>query len=225
MIFPIGDTNVKGGTKPLISYSLIFLNIVIFIYSLTLGDNIAEFYKSFATIPYDIMQGNGYSTLLSNTFLHGGLLHLLGNMLFLWIFADNIEAIMGNFWFLAFYLCGGIFASLAHVLFSQASTIPSLGASGALSAIMGAYMIFFPKSQIKVLVVFLFKNFYVSAIYFLGLWFAVQLFSSFSEIGKDPNASGTAWWAHIGGFVFGLVVAYILKKNQIINPDNYYIRV
>lgn len=224
MIFPIGDTNVHGGAKPYVTYTFIALNILVFLYSVSLGDGLLQFYNDYATIPRNIMDGYGYLTLLTNTFLHGGLMHILGNMLFLWIFSDNVEAVMGNVAFILFYLSGGIFASLAHVLTNQQSIIPSLGASGALSAVMGAYLVFFPKSKVKVLVLFLFRNVHISALYFLGAWFAMQLYSSFSDMGRNENEGGTAWWAHIGGFIFGVGLAYILKRYHIVKPEKYYLK-
>ena len=221
MIFPVGDENIIGGSKPFVSYSLIAINVLVFIYMLSLGDGVNDFYLSYATIPVEILQGNDYYTLLSNTFLHGGIMHIAGNMLFLWIFSDNIEAVMGNTRFTLFYLAGGIIASLAHVLFNQSSGIPALGASGAMSAVMGAYLVFFPQSKVKVLVIFLFKNVNISALYFLGAWFAMQLYYSLSSFGGDPNKAGTAWMAHIGGFVFGAAIAFMLTKLDIIDPKDF----
>lgn len=221
MIFPIGDENINTGVKPIFSYGFIALNVLLFIYTFIMNDNqLSAFYQSYVTIPVNILQGEDWLSLLTNMFLHGGLLHLLGNMLFMWIFSDNVEAVLGNLWFLLFYLGGGVFASLSHVFASTSSTIPSLGASGALAAVMGAYLIFFPKSKIKVLVIYLFRNVHISALYFLGIWFVIQLGSSLWEIGKDPDAPGTAWWAHIGGFIFGVVVAFIAKKYQWVKLDD-----
>ncbi len=222
MIFPIGDDNIQGDSKPWITYTLIALNVLIFGYMFFLPSNeIRGIYDVYATTPTEILNGEEFSTLMTNMFLHGGILHLLGNMLFLWIFADNIEIVLGKIPFILFYIAGGVFASLAHVFTNMDSSIPSLGASGALAAVMGAYIVFFPKSRVKVLVIYLFRNIYISAIWFLGAWFAMQLFSSFREIGKDPDSAGTAWWAHIGGFVFGVGVAYILKKMKIVEPQKF----
>jgi membrane associated rhomboid family serine protease len=222
MIFPIGDENIQGASKPYFTYILIALNILIFFYMMTLPQGgIKEIYNNFATTPTEILNGQEFYTLMTNMFLHGGILHLAGNMLFLWIFADNIEIVLGKVYFLFFYLAGGIFASLAHVFSNMGSSIPSLGASGALAAVMGAYLVFFPKSKVKVLVIYLFRNVHISALWFLGAWFAMQLFSSFSQIGSDPNSAGTAWMAHIGGFVFGFLVAFGLKKMGIVNPSKY----
>lgn len=225
MIFPIGDENVKNGAKPILSYAFIVINVLVFLYMEFLPeiDTRLIFYH-YGAIPIQILEGKGLLSLVTNTFLHSGWMHIGGNMLFLWIFSDNIEAVLGNIGFLVFYLLGGVIASMVHVYFNQVSGIPAVGASGALSAVMGAYLVFFPKSKIKVLVLILFRKVYISALYFLGLWFVMQLVSSFSEIGKDPNSGGTAWWAHIGGFIFGLMVAFILNKTKIIDTNKYYIK-
>jgi len=222
MIFPIGDENIQGKSKPWLTYVFIGLNILIFAYMFFLSEEgLYGIYDRFATTPVDILRGTNYQSLFSNMFLHGGILHLAGNMLFMWIFADNIEVILGKIGFFLFYIAGGVFASLAHVFTNMSSTIPSLGASGALAAVMGAYLIFFPRSKIKILVIYLFRNVHISALWFLGAWFAMQLVSTVLEIGKDPDASGTAWWAHIGGFVFGVVIAWILKTLKIVDPSAY----
>ncbi len=222
MVFPIGDENIKGSSKPWLTYVLIGINIIIFFLMFILPEGgLIGVYDMYATTPTEIMSGEEYYTLMTNMFLHGGIMHLAGNMLFMWIFADNIEILLGKVYFLAFYLAGGIFASVAHVAFNMSSDIPSLGASGALAAVMGAYLVFFPKSKVKVIVLILFRNMHISAIWFLGIWFATQLYSSISEFGSDPDAGGTAWMAHIGGFVFGVAIAFLLKKSKLVNPDKY----
>ena len=237
MIFPIGDTNVKGGYKPLFSYSLIAINIIIFLIQLSVPGNLV---CEFATIPQDIVHGNKLFTLITSMFMHGGWMHLIGNMMFIWIFADNIEAVNGNIKFIIFYILGGIFASMVHIFFDIytsggittaccipcASTmgcegatqmcsgyVPSLGASGAISAVMGAYIVMFPKSRIKML--FFLMTFELSAIYFLGLWFAEQLISGVGSIGPlSGSGGGVAWWAHIGGFVFGVAYGLLNKRKS-----------
>lgn len=236
MFFPIGDTQISGGYKPIVSYTLIGINVLVFFLQLSSPGNLI---CQFSAIPMDIIKGDSYFTLFSSMFMHGSWMHLLGNMLFLWVFADNIEAKVGSFNFLLFYLAGGIVASFAHIYFSTAgaelsqiaclpcseanpcgegmnissAVIPSLGASGAISAIMGAYLLMFPKSKVKVLVLIFFQSFYVPALIFLGLWFVQQLFSGLGSLGPANAASeGVAWWAHIGGFVFGLLGGLYLKK-------------
>ncbi len=213
MILPIGDDNIEGGHKPIIAYSLLFLNIAIFVYQITLEmDQITYLLNEFGVIPIEIVRGQDLFSLMTSMFLHAGLMHLLGNALFLWIFADNIEAVVGNWRFLIFYIGGGLFASMVHIGIEPASVIPTVGASGAISAVMGCYLIMFPKSRIKML--FIFKTFYISALLFLGIWFAQQLFSGIGTISANSadEAGGVAWWAHIGGFVYGVFFGWLFKQ-------------
>lgn len=213
MIFPIGDDNIVGGHKPLVSYTLIAVNVAIFVFQLTLLQ-VDGFLTHYGVLPGEIVQGQDLFTLMTSMFLHGGLMHLLGNMLFLWIFADNIEAVIGSTLFLAFYTVGGLFASAVHIFTDMNSMIPTVGASGAISAVMGAYLVMFPKSRIKMVFIIFFKTFHLPAIAFLGLWFAQQLLSGVGSYAPDTAAEGggVAWWAHIGGFVYGLVLGWIFKK-------------
>ena len=228
MIFPIGDTQVEGGYKPVIAYSFIAINILVFFYEVSLGAGTNQFLHTFGSIPSEIMNGEDYYTLFTSMFLHGGWMHLIGNMLFLWVFGDNIEATIGSPKFLLFYLAGGVAASAAHIFFNMGSNIPSVGASGAIAAVLGAYLVMFPKSKIKMLVIILFRNFEIPAIAFLGLWFAQQLISGFGEIGSTADTAGVAWWAHIGGFVFGVMFGFLFKgmirkdvKNKIPTYKDY----
>ncbi len=244
MLFPIGDTNVRGGSRPFFSYSFIALNVLIFLLQLNVEGNLV---CNFATIPISIINGENLYTLITSMFLHGGWMHLLGNMMFLWVFADNIEAVIGNGRFFTFYLLGGLFATGAHIaadlLFPGVASaaccapcdvvsacetaeqacpgsIPSLGASGAISAVLGAYLVMFPKSKIKVLIFFFITT--VPAILFLGLWFAEQLISGVGSLGPlTAQSAGVAWWAHIGGFVFGLIYGWI---NRDLTRDVYIVR-
>ncbi len=243
MFFPIGDTQVSGGSKPVFSYLFILFNVLVFLLQVTTeGSLVCEF----STIPLQILKGNDYHTLISSMFMHGGWMHLIGNMLFLWVFADNIEAKIGNFYFILFYIAGGLFATFAHIYAStlgyesgsiacaicnevnpcgdnaniHPAVIPSLGASGAISAVMGAYLVMFPKSQIRVLVLIFFRSFQVPALIFLGLWFIQQLFSGFGSLGPVNAASaGVAWWAHIGGFMFGLAAGLFFKSYYILDAQ------
>lgn len=213
MIFPIGDTQVQGGHRPWFSYSLIFLNIIVFIYQIQLStDQVTTFLYQYGSIPVNIVNGEGYDTLLTSMFLHGGWMHLIGNMLFLWVFADNIEATIGNFRFLLFYLLGGLAAAFLHIFFNLTSPVPAIGASGAISAVLGAYIVLFPKSKVKVMVVIFFGTFQVAAIYFLGFWMIQQLFSGVQSLkGMEESSGGVAWWAHIGGFAFGVLAGLFFK--------------
>lgn len=222
MFFPIGDTQVQGGYKPHVAYTFLGLNILIFLYEFSLGSGINQFLHTYGTIPSEITAGQDYYTLLTSMFLHGGWMHLIGNMLFLWVFGDNIEATIGSVKFFFFYLAGGLTASLTHILFNLGSNIPSVGASGAIAAILGAYLVMFPKSQVKIFVLIIFRNFKIPAIAFLGLWFGQQLISGFGEICKTADTAGVAWWAHIGGFVFGVALG-LLFKGMIRSDDKNYI--
>jgi len=251
MIFPIGDDNVQGGSKPYFSYGLIALNVIIFLIQLSTPGNL---YCEFAAIPSDLLNGENMHTGITSMFLHGGWSHILGNMLYLWIFGDNIEACIGNFRFILFYLLGGVVGSAAHVFLEGgandiianccevcatvggnsipcpveltndstikpcAGSIPSLGASGAISALMGAYLVMFPKSKIKMLVL-IFGSFTIPAFLFLIFWFGQQLFSGFGSIGLT-GSSGVAWWAHIGGFVFGLLIGFLFKDRAMWNHED-----
>lgn len=213
MIFPIGDDQVKGGYFPMFSYAFILLNVAVFVYELTLmqNGNIDAFFMTYGSIPAETIRGERLFTLLTSMFVHGGWLHFVGNMLFLWVFADNIEAVIGNFRFLLFYLIGGLAAHFAHIYFNLDSSVPTIGASGAISAVMGAYLVMFPTSRIKMLfLVFVFR---IPAVLFLGFWIFQQYNQGVASLSIVEESAGVAWWAHIGGFVFG-VLAGIYYRMQ-----------
>lgn len=212
MIFPIGDTQVQGGFKPYVSYTFIVINILVFLYEVSLGAATNNFILTYGSIPIEITAGVDYFTLFTSMFLHAGWMHLIGNMLFLWVFADNIEAKIGSTRFLLFYILGGLAASLGHILTDPSSQIPSVGASGAIAAVMGAYLVMFPKSKIKMLVIVFFKSFEIPAFLFLGFWIGQQLISGLGSLAETEDTGGVAWWAHIGGFVFGLLAGYFFKR-------------
>lgn len=154
-------------------------------------------------------------TLLTCTFLHGGWLHFLGNMWFLWVFGDNVEDRLGHFWFLAFYLLGGVGASLAHYVTDPMSSVPTLGASGAIAAVMGAYMVLYPHARVLTLIpIFIFiQLLWLPAPFFLGIWFLIQLVQGVGQVTMS-SATGVAWWAHIGGFAFGAIAAWLMHKTH-----------
>ena len=215
MFFPIGDDQIRGGAYPFFSYAFLVINILVFLYQITLTESeMLHFLHRFSTIPAYIQEGHHLGTLLSSMFMHGSLMHLIGNMLFLWVFADNIEATIGNLAFALFYLTGGLLASLAHVYFSLGSEIPSLGASGAISAVLGAYLIMFPRSQVKVLVflVIILRRVTMSALAFLGIWIGFQIFNTWQHFGVDQEGGGTAWFAHLGGLAFGLIMGFLFRS-------------
>ncbi|XDA96614.1 rhomboid family intramembrane serine protease [Sulfitobacter sp. LCG007] len=206
-MFPIRDHNPSGGT-PYVTYALMAANIVIFLSYVGIMQDpraINAFFGSWALIPARISAGEGFGTLLSSMFLHGGWLHLAGNMLFLWIFGDNIEDEMGHGPYLAFYLASGVAAALAQYVTEPFSQIPTVGASGAIAGVMGSYLLLFPKARVDVLIIFVifFRVFPVPAWIMLALWFALQFVGG---VGADPQAGGVAYWAHAGGFVAGIVL-------------------
>lgn len=207
-MLPIRDHNPSGRT-PYVTWTLIGLNIAVFLLSLPLSDQpaqLAMFYRAWAITPAAISDGAQAHTLVTSMFLHGGFMHLAGNMLFLWIFGDNIEDQMGHLGFLIFYLAAGIGAGLAQVISEPYSLIPTVGASGAIAGVMGGYLLLFPRAKIDILLILIifFKVFSVPAWLMLGLWFAIQLFSG---LASSAELSGVAYWAHAGGFIIGLLLS------------------
>jgi membrane associated rhomboid family serine protease len=214
MFFPIGDQNITKATKPFFTYSLIAVNVVVFIIQFTLPEGLQNsFMFTYGSIPNEVTKGTDLYTLFTCMFLHGGWMHLIGNMMFLWVFGDNIEATIGSIKFFLFYIFAGIVASLTHSLLSPLSNVPCVGASGAIAGVLGAYLMMFPKSQIKVLFIVLLRTFTVPAIYFLGFWIVQQFMSGLGTLNVTSSANtGVAYWAHIGGFVFGVVAGFLLRK-------------
>lgn len=206
-MFPIRDHNPSGRT-PYVVYTLMALNIAIFLLTLgiTSDRGLYMLYDAYAVVPVEISQGGGWETLLTSTFLHGGWMHLGGNMLFLWIFGDNLEDEMGHLPFLVFYLASGIGAGLIHVVSAPYSQVPTIGASGAIAGVMGGYLLLFPKARVDILLILIifFRIFTIPAWVMLGLWLGMQFIGG---IGADPNQGGVAYWAHAGGFAVGLILA------------------
>jgi len=212
MIFPIGDEQVQGGYFPLFSYSFIAINIAVFVleFSLQTQGKLAGFITEYGAIPNEIVHGQDLHTLLTSMFMHGGWMHLIGNMVFLWVFADNIEATVGNLTFLIFYVLGGLAAVAGHVYFDADSLVPMVGASGAISAVMGAYLVMFPTSKIKML--FFIMIFHIPAFIFLFFWIFQQMTAGMASFdGVNLELDNVAYWAHIGGFVFGLAAGLLFR--------------
>ena len=204
-MFPIRDHNPSERT-PYVTLGLIATNVAVFLVGLGLFQDdhaLARFYYDYALLPMRLSNGENYAALVTSTFIHGGLAHLTGNMLFLWIFGDNLEDEMGHLPFLAFYLVCGIGASLAQAAVNPMSTIPIVGASGAIAGVMGGYLLLFPKARVDIFVflIVFFRIFPIPAWIMLVVWFAMQLFS-----GITGGGGGIAYWAHAGGFVAGLVL-------------------
>jgi membrane associated rhomboid family serine protease len=238
MVFPLYDDNTDRHTTPFVNYAFIALNVFVFVVLQQLGSDTAFTY-SFSTVPQEIVTGDDvitgprvidhpvagevlvpglgrtplsvYLTLFTSMFMHGGFAHLAGNMLFLWIFGDNIEDRLGHVRYVIFYLVCGLIASLAHVFTTaafegqgEAMLIPSLGASGAISGVLGGYMLLHPSRRVTVLLFRFFTQ--VPAWVAIGIWFAFQLISGLGMLGRGSAQGGVAYAAHIGGFVAGLVL-------------------
>ena len=245
MIFPIGDDNSERTSTPVVNYLLIAINLLVFVFLQGLGAN-DRFTYAFSTVPYEITTGRDvvtrdrvlehpvtgqqlevpglqptpfsvYLTLLTSMFMHGGLAHIFGNMLFLWVFGDNLEDRMGKVRYLIFYLLCGLIASLAHVFTTVAFSsnpaemlIPSLGASGAISGVLGGYILLHPHNRVRVLLFRIFTT--VPAYVALGLWFAFQLVSGLGMLGGGSQEGGVAYAAHIGGFMAGLALVKFFDR-------------
>jgi membrane associated rhomboid family serine protease len=239
MVFPLYDDNSDRQTTPWVNYGIIALNIFVFVVLQKLGSD-TQFTYSFSTVPLEILRGTDvvtparvledpmtgqrllvpglgetpvsvYLTLFTSMFMHGGIAHIAGNMLFLWIFGDNIEDRLGHVKYLFFYLVCGLIASLAHVFATAAFAtdqssllVPSLGASGAISGVLGGYILLYPKRRVTVILIRIFTQ--VPAYVAIGLWFLFQLISGLGMLGGGSQAGGVAYAAHVGGFIAGLVL-------------------
>ena len=216
-MIPLRDT-VPTKNYPVVNNTIIGINVVIFLHQLTLGAGLDRFIYIYGLVParYSVPQISAYFTtsqqffsLLSFMFLHGGFWHLLGNMWFLYIFGDNVEDRLGHMRYLLFYLICGVASGLSHLLLNTNSNVPTIGASGAIAGVMGAYFILHPRARILTLIPIFFIPYFleIPAYFFLGFWFVLQFLSA---AGSHSQVSGVAWWAHIGGFVFGIMFLKIL---------------
>ncbi len=207
-MLPIGDDNSARRTFPVVTYSLIALNILFFVVELLSGE---AFIIRWSFIPSRFLSNptGDFLTLFSSMFMHAGWVHLIGNMLYLWIFGDNVEDRFGHIKFTIFYLLCGLLATFSQLVFNTGSNLPNLGASGAIAGVLGAYILLFPRGQIRVLqgqgVI------KVSALIVIGLWFVLQFFSGIASIADTAQTGGVAFFAHIGGFVAGFVLTLFLR--------------
>lgn len=242
MLFPIGDENSDRRTTPIVNYVLIGINLLVFVFLQGLGSN-ERFTYAYSTVPAEITSGRDITTpdrvvehpvtgqvveipglqptlipvwftLITSMFMHGGIAHIFGNMLFLWIFGDNIEDRLGHVRYIIFYLVCGVLASLAHVFTTvalassdESMLIPSLGASGAISGVLGGYLLLFPTKKVMVIISWFVTA--VPAFIAIGLWFVFQIINSLGMLGSGSQAGGVAYAAHIGGFLAGLVLIKI----------------
>jgi membrane associated rhomboid family serine protease len=232
MIMPLGDENRPGAGPHYVTWSLIAINVLVFFLELGMGE---PFIHGYSTIPAEITQRRDlegrheivvggeryplnhypgptpiYLTLLTSMFMHGGWVHLIGNMLYLWIFGDNVEDAIGHFRFLIYYLLCGFAASLAHIATDPNSIIPSLGASGAISGILGGYIVMFPTNRVRVMMGYVVTT--VPAVIVLGLWIVLQFINGIAALSvATEQTAGVAFWAHIGGFVAGLILIFLFR--------------
>jgi len=207
-MLPIGDDNSARRIVPLVTYALIVVNVLFFLAELAGGD---AFIQTWAFVPSRFLANPvaDFLTLFTSMFMHAGLLHLGGNMLYLWIFGDNVENRFGHVKFLIFYLLCGLGATFAQLLFSMGSNVPNLGASGAIAGVLGSYILLFPQGRVKVLqgsqVV------QVPALLVIGFWIVLQLFSSIGSISASADTGGVAYMAHVGGFIAGFILTFLFR--------------
>lgn len=207
-MLPIGDDNTSLKTLPVVTYGLLALNILFFFAELSKGD---AFIEKWAFVPSRFL-ANPFGdslTLFTAMFMHAGWLHLGSNMLYLWIFSDNVEDRFGHFKFIIFYLLCGLAATFAQLAFSLGSNVPNLGASGAIAGVLGAYILLFPQGKVKVLQRQ--QVIQVPALIVIGIWFVLQLFSGIGSLADTAQTGGVAYMAHIGGFVAGFVLTFLFR--------------
>ncbi len=210
-MFPIGDDNSARRTVPLVTYVLIALNVLFFFVEMGGGE---PFILKWAFVPSRFLANpsGDFLTLFSSMFMHAGWVHLGGNMLYLWIFGDNVEDCFGHIKFILFYLLCGLVATFAQLAFSTGSSVPNLGASGAIAGVLGAYIILFPRGRIRVLMGLGVTQ--VSALIVIGLWIVLQFFSSVATITSAVDTGGVAYVAHLGGFIAGIVLTFLFRGSS-----------
>ncbi len=237
MLFPIGDDNSNRTIVPYVTYALIALNVLVYF----LLQSSEAFTYGYSVVPAEITRGDDidsvvriggqalrlypgptpvYLTLFSSMFMHGGIGHLFGNMLYLWIFGDNVEDAMGHGKYLIFYLICGVLASAAHILVAPNSVVPSLGASGAIAGLLGAYLVLYPKQGIRVL--YWGRVVVMPAIMVIGFWGFLQFLSGFGSLAQVGEQGGVAYMAHIGGFVAGIALVFLFRNRQVRKEPGFY---
>ena len=226
-MIPLSDNNPRRRV-PVVTMIIIFVNVLVWLYEVLLpAPALNQFFASLALIPLRITSAPDASaifSLFSSMFMHAGWLHIIGNMLYLWIFGDNVEDRLGHVLFLLFYLAGGVLAALAQVAFAPGSQVPILGASGAIAAVLGAYLVLFPHQRVRNLIIFFgfIRTVELPAILVLGLWFVLQILSGITAMATTASG-GTAWFAHIGGFVFGILIGLLTRQLDRAKSSPYFI--
>ena len=210
-MFPIGDDDSTRRTVPVVTYGLIVLNVLFFLVELNGGE---AFIQQWSVVPRRLLANpaSDFPTIFTSMFMHGGWLHLLGNMLYLWIFGDNVEDNFGHAKFLVFYLLCGVAATFAQVLVSSNSSVPNLGASGAIAGVLGAYIVIFPRGQVRVMMG---RGIIpMPALVVIGFWIVLQFISGIGSISQTADTGGVAYLAHIGGFIAGLVLTFLFRASR-----------
>lgn len=229
-MIPLKDT-VRSRSFPVVNWMLIGTNIFLFLVTVSFGARVEALVAQLGVVPARFLQDPSameIMTLFTSMFLHGGWVHLLGNMLALYIFGDNVEDRLGSGRYLVFYLVCGLVAAGAHIVLNRNSPVPTIGASGAISGVLAAYLVFFPAARVITLIPTFFLPWFVEipAVIYLGLWFLLQLFNGvFSVIAGTQAFGGVAWWAHIGGFIAGLILGPMLVRRRYVRRwyiDEYY---
>jgi membrane associated rhomboid family serine protease len=221
-MIPLRDTN-RSHTVPFTTIMLIVLSGLVFLYELSLGRQLTRLFYLFGVVPSFYFSSQYWETagllagilpLFTSMFLHGGWLHFLGNMLYLWVFGDNVEDRLGHWRFFFFYLICGLAAALLHIVTNSSSKLPTVGASGAIAGVLGGYLVLYPGARILTLfpILFFFQLIEVPALLFLGFWFVMQFFSGAMSLTVGADVGGTAWWAHVGGFCAGMVLVWRHRK-------------
>lgn len=226
-MIPLRDT-IRSRTFPIVTYFLIGLNVFVFLVENSLPvHKLDSLVVMYGIVPARVIHSpfTGFYTLFTSMFLHGGWTHLIGNMWALYLFGDNVEDVMGHLRFLIFYILAGVVAGLVHILFNPLSTVPTIGASGAIAGVMGAYFILFPRSTIITLVPLFFLPLFIEipAVVFIGFWFLSQFFNGTLSLVTPGVLGGVAWWAHVGGFAFGLLFHKLFTgRRRKIYPDEIF---
>jgi len=222
-MIPIGDDNIQGGPPAIANWTLVLLNVLAFLLELSQPSEKAlqSFITAWGVVPREYSTGHDiapfiplpfWTTLVTSMFLHGGWAHLLGNMLYLWIFGDNLEKVMGHARYILFYLLCGTAAGLAQIVTNSGSSLPSVGASGAISGVLGGYLLLFPRNRVRVIMGYGVAS--VPAFLMLGIWILIQFISGMGAMARTEETGGVAYMAHIGGFVAGLVLVKLFARRD-----------
>jgi len=222
-MFPIWD-DVPTKKFPLITVILIALNSIVYVYQVSLGETFTEFIHSMGLLPFEIthhidLLPSGpspiYLTIFSSMFMHGSIVHLLGNMLFLWIFGNNVEDYLGRKKYVIFYLLCGVAAAFTQILFNPNSKVPMVGASGAIAGVLGAYLLLYPRAKVTTVIIFVFfiRLIKIPALVVLSFWIIYQFLYGISSLAVKTGEGGVAWFAHIGGFICGMILIKLFKPS------------